>query len=80
MLSLGGIASGDINYLRFDAVSDIDVLVEGALAVLRYRSAIEITAGGVSHSLQCWHMDSYRAGAGHDWRAVWSQATDCTEL
>src|SRR4051794_40106471 len=40
--SLGGIASGDIDYRRFDAVSDIDVMVDGDLAVLRYRSVIDI--------------------------------------
>lgn len=74
---LGGIASGDIDYSRFDVVSDIDVMVEGGLAVLRYRSAIEIAVAGDVRSLQCWHMDSYRAFEARDWRAVWSQATDC---
>ena len=43
---LGGIASGDIDYRRFEPVSDIDVMVDGDLAVLRYRSAIDISVTG----------------------------------
>lgn len=32
---LGGIASGDIDYRRFEPVTDIDVMADGDVAVLR---------------------------------------------
>lgn len=75
---LGGVLSGDINYRRFTAVSDIDVMVDGSLAVLRYRSAIDIhVQGQEAGPLECWHMDCYRAtSAGASWQVVWSQATE----
>jgi hypothetical protein len=78
---LGGIGSGAIDYRRFEAVSEIEVLADGALAVLRYRSAIDIhVRGRQAGELQCWHTDCYRAGAGgggdQRWQVVWSQATE----
>lgn len=75
---LGGIADGSIDYHRFDVVSDLEVSVDGDLAVLRYRSAIEITVAGHGPStMQCWHLDCYRReSAGSPWRARWSQATE----
>jgi hypothetical protein len=74
---LGGIASGDINYRRFEAVSDIDVMVNGNLAVLRYRSAIDIAVQGQEPGpLECWHLDCYRrTSSSAPWQARWSQAT-----
>lgn len=74
---LGGIASGDINYGRFEAVSNIDVMVDGNLAVLRYRSLIDIAVQGQEAGLlECWHIDCYRRdGGGAPWRVRWSQAT-----
>jgi hypothetical protein len=74
---LGGIASGDINYRRFEAVSNIDVMVDSNLAVLRYRSVIDVAVKGqVAGLLECWHLDCYRRDE-HDgpWRVRWSQAT-----
>jgi hypothetical protein len=64
---LGGVGSGAINYRRFEAVSQIEVLADGALAVLRYRSVIDIhVQGQQAGELQCWHTDCYRAGGrGH---------------
>ncbi|SIS01950.1 hypothetical protein SAMN05444858_14220 [Micromonospora avicenniae] len=74
---LGGIASGDINYRRFEAVSGIDVMVDGSLAVLRYRSLIDIAVQGQTPGLlECWHLDCYRRDRhGGPWRVRWSQAT-----
>jgi Domain of unknown function (DUF4440) len=74
---VGGVVSGRINYRRFEAVSGIDVLADGDLAVLRYRSAIDIHVRGQEPGpLECWHMDCYRrADAGSPWQVVWSQAT-----
>ena len=75
---LGGVVAGDIDYRRFEAVSEIEVMVDGGLAVLRYRSAIDIHVRGRQPGpLSCWHTDSYRAtGPGRSWQVVWSQATE----
>jgi len=74
---IGGILSGKINYRRFDAVSDIETMVGGNLAVLRYRSAIDIHVQGQEPGpLECWHTDCYRrVAANAPWQVVWSQAT-----
>ena len=74
---LGGIADGSIDYRRFEVVTPIQVLADDSVAVVRYRSAIEIAVGGGPYeSLYAWHLDCYR----HDersgrWRCLWSQAT-----
>jgi len=73
---LGGIADGNINYRRFDPVSDIEVMVDGDLAVLRYRSVIDITVGRQGGGvLECWHLDCYRRNRDGQWQVRWSQAT-----
>jgi len=77
---LGDIASGKVNYRRFEAVSDIDVMVDGNLAVLRYRSAIDIAVQGQEPGeLECWHLDCYRRDEGGAWRVHWSQATSISD-
>ena len=75
---LGGIASGRIAYRRFEPVSEIDVMVDGDLAVLRYPSLIDIAVtGGEPGELECWHVDCYRRdAAGPGWQVRWSQATE----
>lgn len=73
---LGGLVDGTIDYQRFEAVTAIEVLVDADLAVLRYRSEIEIRVGrGDLGRLACWHLDVYQRIAG-SWRCRWSQATD----
>jgi hypothetical protein len=76
---IGGVLTGEINYRKFAAVSGIEVVAEGNLAVLRYRSAIDIhVAGQQAGPLECWHMDCYRrATADEPWQVIWSQATAC---
>jgi hypothetical protein len=75
---LGGIASGEIDYQRFEPISEIDVMADGDLAVLRYRSAIEISVKGLRPGkLEAWHLDCYRRDSG-TWRIRWSQATAIT--
>ncbi|MEU8221471.1 nuclear transport factor 2 family protein [Kribbella sp. NPDC048915] len=75
---LGGIASGDINYRRFEPIGAIDVMVDGGLAVLRYRSAIEVGVNGREPApLSAWHLDCYRRTA-DGWQIRWSQATALT--
>lgn len=74
---LGGIADGSIDYRRFEAVTPFQVMAGDDIAVVKYRSAIEIAVGGGPLvSLRAWHLDCYRheATSGR-WRCVWSQAT-----
>ena len=77
---LGGIASGNIDYRRFDPVSDIDVMTDGDLAVLRYRSAIDISVtGGTPGPLTAQHLDVYVRDEAGRWRVRWSQATEVVQ-
>ena len=73
---LGGIASGEINYLVFEPASEIVVQVYGDVVAIRYRSRLEIIVGGrhlpPGHY---WHTDLY-APRGGRWQIVWSQATE----
>jgi ketosteroid isomerase-like protein len=75
---LGGIESGEIDYRRFEPVSAIEVMLDGDVAVLRYRSAIEISvAGREPGELEAWHLDCYRRTTA-GWQIRWSQATAIT--
>ncbi|NIK56011.1 nuclear transport factor 2 family protein [Kribbella shirazensis] len=72
---LGGIESGDILYRRFEPVTEIEVMLDEAVAVLRYRSAIEIGVNGREPGpLTAWHLDCYRRTP-DGWQIRWSQAT-----
>ena len=71
---LGAIGSGQLDYLRFEPVSDISVRLTADCAVLRYRAAIAFPEGGPAEPATYWHTDVYqRTDAA--WRAVCSQAT-----
>jgi hypothetical protein len=71
---LGGISSGQIHY-RYWEPEAIAVRVYGDVAVIRYRSQLEIVVQGRHIPRQrYWHTDLYeRHGA--QWRVVWSHAT-----
>jgi hypothetical protein len=71
---LGGIASGQIRYLYWEP-GPIAVRLYGDVAVLRYRSQLEIVVRGRHiQRQQYWHTDLYeRHGA--QWQVVWSHAT-----
>jgi Domain of unknown function (DUF4440) len=71
---LGGIASGEIHYHRFEPTSDIDTLVSSDIVVIRYQSAIDGEFLGQPESVRCWHTDCYRRNV-EGWQIVWSQAT-----
>ena len=76
---VGGIASGDIDYRRFEPISEIEVMLDHDLAVLRYRSAIEISVNGREPViLEAWHQDVYRRTSYGTWQIHWSQATAVT--
>jgi len=73
---LGGIASGEINYLIFEAATPIDVRLSERMAALRYQSLLEIVYDGAHTDLQrYWHTDRYERDDTGDWRVVWSQTT-----
>jgi hypothetical protein len=71
---LGGISSGQIHYLYWEPES-IAVRVYADVAVIRYRSELEIVVKGHHIPRQrYWHTDLYeRHGA--QWQVVWSHAT-----
>ncbi len=72
---LGGIESGQIDYLVWEPDSAIAVRVHGEAAIIRYQSRLEIVVQGQKVPLQrYWHTDSYEKRNG-SWQVVWSQAT-----
>jgi ketosteroid isomerase-like protein len=65
-----------MTYRRFEPVSEVDVMVDGGMAVLKYRSAIEISVRGEQPlALEAWHLDCYRRSDDGVWQVWWSQAT-----
>ena len=72
---LGGIASGKLDYLVFEAESPIEVRLYSTAATIRYRSKLEIVVNGEKVPLaNHWHTDCYEKRKGR-WQIVWSQAT-----
>lgn len=71
---LGGVASGEIDYIVWNPDS-IEVRLYGEAALIRYQSELEIAVQGQKIPRQrYWHTDSYEKRNGH-WQVVWSQAT-----
>jgi hypothetical protein len=68
---LGAISAGELRYRTFEPVSEISVLGDAPLAVLRYQARISFDDGP---GFICWHTDCYQLRDGR-WQAVWSQAT-----
>ena len=72
---LGGIASGELNYLVWEPEA-IEVRMYDEAAIIRYQSQLEIIVQGQKIPLRrYWHTDSYENRNGH-WQVVWSQATE----
>ena len=72
---LGGIASGELDYLVWEPDS-IAVRLYGEAAVIRYPSQLEIVVQGRHVSRRrYWHIDLYEKRDGQ-WQVVWSQATE----
>ncbi len=71
---LGGIGSGQLNYLFWEPDA-IAVRLYGDAAVIRYQSQLEIVVQGRHIPGQrYWHTDLYERREGQ-WQVVWSQAT-----
>ena len=76
---LGAVAAGDINYLVWGPES-IEVRLYGEVALIRYRSQLEIEVQGqLVPRRPYWHTDAYEKRAGR-WLVVWSQATAITQM
>lgn len=74
---IDGLVDGSINYLRFQPTTPLEVIVDAQLAVVRYRSHIEISLDDAAPGhLECWHLDVYQRHGTDRWRCRWSQATD----
>ncbi len=71
-----GLCDGSVRYTRFEPVTRIEVLRSADLAVVRYRSIIDLTTPKGGGHLECWHLDTYVRDATAGWRCRWSQATD----
>lgn len=74
---LGGIASGQLDYRVFEAVTDIAVRGDAQIAVVRYTARISVAEAHEQADFTCWHTDCYERRDGR-WQAVWSQATAIT--
>jgi hypothetical protein len=71
---LGGIASGQLDYLSWEPDS-IAVRLYGDVAVIRYSSHLEIVVRGTHiPRRRYWHTDLYERRGGR-WQVVWSHAT-----
>lgn len=68
---LAAVQSGRLPYRIFQPVSDIAVLGDAPIAVLRYQARISFDEGP---GFTCWHTDCYRLRDDR-WQVVWSQAT-----
>jgi hypothetical protein len=73
---LGAIASGQLRYRVFEPVTEMAVLGDAEVAVVRYRARISFDDGP---GITCWHTDCYRFADGA-WKVVWSQATAIRSL
>lgn len=72
---LGGIASGQLDYLYWEPET-IAVRFYDSVAVIRYRSQLEIVVQGRKIPRRpYWHIDLYENRNGR-WQVVWSQATE----
>lgn len=73
---LAGVASGDLNYLAWDAGPiAVRLYAENTVAVIRYRSELEMMSNGHHVPRQpYWHTDLYEQGDGR-WQVIWSHAT-----
>ncbi len=72
---LGAVAAGDIDYLAFEPISEIEVRIYGRAAVMRYQSHLDIVVSGLGRfTHEAWHTYLYEKRHGR-WQAVWEQAT-----
>jgi hypothetical protein len=72
---LGMVASGELDYLEFAPLSEIEVRLHGKAASLWYRSRIDVDAAGQGRlAHEAWHLYLYERRDGQ-WQVVREQAT-----
>jgi hypothetical protein len=72
---LGAVAAGHLHYLVCEVDSPIDVRMYSDVALIRYRSQIEIEVQGQRYQrAPYWFIDAYERREGR-WQIVWSQGT-----
>jgi hypothetical protein len=73
---LSAIASGEIDYARFEPEDEaaVAVRVSSDSAAVRYVARIDITFPGGEDHVRVWHTDLWELGE-DGWQATWSQAT-----
>jgi hypothetical protein len=72
---LGAVAAGHLHYLAVELDSPIDVRLYDDVALIRYRSQIEIDVQGQRYPrAPYWFTDAYEKRDGQ-WQIVWSQGT-----
>ena len=72
---LGAIAGCALKYLALDFDSAIDIRVYAGVALVRYRSQIEVEVQGQKYPrAPYWFTDAYEKRDGQ-WQIVWSQGT-----
>ena len=76
---LGAIATSQITYLYWEPGA-IEVRLTESVATIRYMAELEVMFGAhhVSRA-HYWHTDTYELSPS-GWQAVWSQATQITEM
>ena len=72
---LAAVDTGELDYIAFEPISDIEVRIDGTTAVLWYESRLVIDATGIGRlSHDAWHLYLYEKRGGH-WQVVREQAT-----
>jgi hypothetical protein len=72
---LGAVAAGHLHYLAMELDGPIDVRMYDQVALIRYRSQIEIEVQGQRYPrAPYWFTDAYEKRDGQ-WQIVWSQGT-----
>jgi hypothetical protein len=70
---LGGVASGNLDFLSDTVTSQIRVRLHGKAAILRYRHTIDVAVVPVGHLTHpAWTTASYERRKG-SWQIVWEQ-------
>jgi ketosteroid isomerase-like protein len=72
---VGAVDSGAIDYHAFHAVTPIEVGFYGRVAVVTYRSYIDVVVAGLgAFQTEVWHTFVYERRGGH-WQVIREQAT-----
>lgn len=72
---LDAVDKGELDYIAFEPISDIEVRVDGTTAVLWYESRLALDAAGIGRlSHDAWHLYYYEKRGDH-WQVVREHAT-----